>query len=1019
MHEPQKGMKSAVRRIGHSALRLGAALILACQIVTPTLAQDAPPFFLDLDTGGHRAFVKDLVFSPDGEFLISGSDDKTIRIWDWQSGISVRTLRGQIGDGNEGKIFALAISPDGKTIAAAGYFGPGLGDRPPYGDIRLFDFSTGKVKSVLKGLDYANYAVAFSPDGEFIAAGGQDGIVKLWRRANTSDTGWADFAMLDADSYHISHIGFASDGSRLVFTTTDNGIGLWDMATQAQITLPEDADPLRDTGVVALSVSTDGSLFALGTSDGTVEVRRATDGTLATALPKQEFLVGSLTFSNADTQLVLSCGYDCRDEHRSQVWRIDGTVPGIDYRGHDGTVSASTASADGSIVATAGGTRHEIHVWDPITGELTQTLQGRGQPVMAVGADEQNHAIAWGNDNPCPEKSACPETLGNLTTMLGLPSPERYFEDPEPLSSAGDTFSRAKSSVGDWALKAIAGGAHDIDNAILEISKAGQVLHRIENDATNGYLHSAFTLIDGGASLITGGNDGTLMQYDSQTGDFVGEFLGGHTGEIHAMAALEEAGLLVTGSADQTLRLWNLKTRELIVSIYVDDKDWVAWMPQGYYYASDNGDERFGWQVNQGQDKEGRFVRAGQLKTFLWSPEMVRRAIILKSASAAVTEMRPGADKQLERLLERKPPEFDIKLAADQSSVREGFVAIEIIGAQEAETNVAEFAILSNSRNVGDLASRSVTGSGQSTIIEVPIEEGENQIRITGTNNEGYLTERSVTAHGKKKRAADKRGKLYAVVIGVEKYPFLKEECNGRPCDLSYTVDDASAFLEMLERKSAPLFTGMESLVIVNQDGLDDNSAPAVRLAGLNEVLEPDADTITDSLKDFLDQPGPDDTTIVFVAGHGINIDEDYYFIPTDGRMQDAERWKRSSLVEWSDIQKSVERAEGVRFMMLDTCHAGNAFNPRLEKDAADARIVVFSATAANNTALEMAELGHGVFTYTLLKGLEGEAQTSDEGVTLFGLADYVGREVASLTGSRQKPFYYVGGVENLLMAQP
>ena len=1005
--------------IAGMALFIAASLLAAFPTATRALAQDAPPFFLDLDTGGHRAFVKDMVFSPDGEFLISGSDDKTIRIWDWKSGISLRTLRGQIGDGNEGKIFALAISPDGKTIAAAGYFGPGLGDRPPYGDVRLFDFSTGKITAVLKGLDYANYDVAFSPDGEFIAAGGQDGMVMVWRRDQASGTVWSDFATLDADSYHISQVGFVAGGSRLVATTTDNGIRLWDMATQEEIALPEDTGPLRDIAVTSLSVSGDGALFAIGTADGAVEVRHGRDGMLVAAMPKQDFLVGSLTFSGAGTQLVVSCGYDCRDEHRSQVWRIDGPEPAVEYRGHDGTVSASAASPDGSIVATAGGTRHAIHLWDRLTGERIQVLQGRGQPVMAVGADPKNLEIAWGNDNPCPERTACPETLGAVTMLLRLPSTERYFEQPEALLSDTGNYSRAAVSMGDWSLKATAGGTYDLDNAILDISKAGGTLHRIENDATNGYLHSAFTLIDGGASLITGGNDGTLIEYDSETGDFSGAFPGGHTGEIHAMAALDKAGLLVTGSADQTLRLWNLRTRELIVSIYADDKDWVAWMPQGYYYASDNGDERFGWQVNQGQDKEGRFVRAGQLKTFLWSPEMVRRAIILKSASAAVAEMRPGAERQLERLLQRKPPEFDIRLATDQSDTREGFVAIEIIGAQEAETDVAEFAILSNSRNVGDLTARSVTGSGKTTIIEVPIEEGQNEIRITGTNNDGYLTERSVAALGKKKRITEKKGKLYAVVIGVEKYPFLKEECNGRPCDLNYTVDDATAFLRVLEKKSAPLFTGIESLVIVNQNALDEDSESAVRLAGLDGVLEPDADTISDELTDFLDLPGPDDTTIVFVAGHGINIGEDYYFIPTDGRKQDAERWKRSSLVEWSDIQKAVERAEGVRFMMLDTCHAGNAFNPRLEKDAADARIVVFSATAANNTALEMSELGHGVFTYTLLKGLEGAAKTSEDGVTLFGLADYVGREVTTLTGSKQKPFYYAGGVENLLMAQP
>ena len=303
----------------------------------------------------------------------------------------------------------------------------------------------------------------------------------------------------------------------------------------------------------------------------------------------------------------------------------------------------------------------------------------------------------------------------------------------------------------------------------------------------------------------------------------------------------------------------------------------------------------------------------------------------------------------------------------------------------------------------------------------MPVEEGENAIRITGTNEFGYLTERSVVALGRKK-TEPKKGKLFVIVIGVEKYPLLEDDCNGRSCNLRFPVDDAAGVLDVIATKTAPLFASMETLVLLNRESLDempDQQRAVDGLVGADNVFEPDSDSISDQVEDFLDRPGPDDTTILFVAGHGINIDEDYYFIPTDGRKQDETKWRRSSLVDWADIQKAMERAEGVRFMLLDTCHAANAFNPRLEKDAADARIIVFSATAANNTALELAELGHGVFTYSILAGLRGEAKTSPDGVTLFGLADYISRQIIELTGARQKPYYYVSGIDNMLIARP
>src|SRR5690606_13361632 len=114
----------------------------------------------------------------------------------------------------------------------------------------------------------------------------------------------------------------------------------------------------------------------------------------------------------------------------------------------------------------------------------------------------------------------------------------------------------------------------------------------------------------------------------------------GHSGAVMAMAEAPDAHLLVTGGADQTVRLWNLQTKALVASLFAAGEDWIVWTPQGYFYSSPNGDALVGWHINQGQDREGRYIKARQLRQHLNSPEIVRRAIITGDAAGAARELR-------------------------------------------------------------------------------------------------------------------------------------------------------------------------------------------------------------------------------------------------------------------------------------------------------------------------------------------------------------------------------------------
>lgn len=998
------------------ALRAAAVMVLAFVFAAtgfvPLRAQEAVDFHLDLDTGGHRAFVKDIAFTPDGQFLVSASDDKTIRVWDWQSGVSLRTIRGQIGPGQEGKVFAVDISPDGTTIAAAGWFGPSAGDRPPYGDVRLFDLRSGRLVAVLEGNPWVVYDVAFSPDGSRIAAAGQEGFVYLWRKDEAG--AWQPETRLDGDSLRIEKIAFAAGGARLVAVTADYGIRLWDASTWEAVDMP-DAGMLEDVPLRALAVSADGALFATGADDGQVHVWRADDGSLVETVPPRGFAVGALAFAEAGRALVISCGYRCEGRFEQGLWRL-GEGEGAAYPGHDDTVWASATSPDGLLVATAGGSRKEIRVWNPAKGETVAELKGLGSPVMAVGVTPDGSGIAWGDADPCPDLAACPDRQGALSNVMPLPTEGRFFERPRATQEV-EGFLRAVHALDGWSLRATASEGSAVPNDVLEVGRDGEPVGRIANDAASGFLHSAFTLLSDGRHLVTGGSDGTLTIYDRESGVYVTTLDDSHTGEIHAMAEAPQAGLLVTGSDDQTLKLWNLKTRKLVATMFFANGDFIIWVPQGYYYSSPDGDALVGWHVNQGPASEARFVRARQLKQYLFSPEIVRRALILADAEAAVRELR-GVDTELDRLLGRKPPEFQVRVV-EAETPREGFVSVEITGAAEAGASVAEFTVLANDRRIDGFETRAASGGDEDRIvIEVPVRPGENEISIAGLNEFGYLTERSVKAIGRMRDSDRAAGTLYVVAIGVEDYPHLPQACGGRSCNLSFPVDDAAEFVRLVDQRTRPLYREMKTLIFANADALAETRA-ARETSLFANVMEPESDLILDEIEDFLAQAGPDDTTIIFVAGHGINIDEDYYFIPTDGRQREPDRWQRSSLVGWETIQRAVERAKGRRLMLVDTCHAANSFNPRLEKDAEDARIIVFSATAANNTAAELPELGHGVFTYSLLQGMKGGADPAGEGVRLLALADFIDREVRRLTAARQAPEYYISKVDNFVVAKP
>jgi WD40 repeat protein/serine/threonine protein kinase len=584
---------------------------------------------------GHQDRIYSAAYSPDGTRIVTGSIDKTLRIWDARTGVQLVVLAGHLGN-----IFSVAYSNDGTRIVSASsdktariwdahtgsqlaaFSGEGFrvikaefspdGTRIVVASLdrtaRVWDARTGAELARLVGHEDALQSAVYSPDGNRIVTASRDKTARIW----DARTG-AQLTVLSGHGGIVLSAGYSPDGTQIVTTSADKTARIWNARTGASLMV------LSGHGdrVYLASYSPDGARIVTASDDKTARIWDARSGLPLAVLSGHRGFVRSASYSPDGTRIVTAS-----DDWTARIWKASRDSQRAVLTGHADGVAFANYSPDNSHVVTASLDK-TIRIWESGTGAPLAVFPGSGDFLVAATYSPDGGSIATGGSLDSSARTWDARTGAPLMVMAG---------------HSGIVESTAYSPDG----RQIATASLDQTARIWDARTGAQVA--VLSGHGGRVLSAAYS--PDGKQVVTASFDKTGRIWDARTGAQL-LVLSGHSDVVTAAAYSPDQRHIVTASFDKTARVWDARTgaQLLVLSGHGSPLQSAGYSPDGAHIVTASSDKTARiWDANTGLQLAVLSGHDSEVQSAVYSPDGTQIVTASLDKTARIWDARVPAN---------------------------------------------------------------------------------------------------------------------------------------------------------------------------------------------------------------------------------------------------------------------------------------------------------------------------------------------------------------------------------------